>query len=245
MCWMNRSSSCAGTNRKSQVTPTIRCFDPNAPLYTKGGRPLPDTEDRTFSAFVLRALRDARSKSEVPPACPHCGSRETILASRPHTRLPRPTFLCRDCWRRYNRLTGTPLARLRHETKLPAFVRLLSQQISYAKAADRLGVDYTAIANWTAKFRAWFRELDPTCEWERRVRLGLKPRALGACPNCTAQALRFYGFASESGDRRLSCVACGSVFSLSKLGGELQCAVSYDPAVASGRLDLPRMQRVD
>ena len=45
------------------MTLPTRQFDLNIPLYTKGRKPVPDTEDREFTAFVLRALRDARSKS--------------------------------------------------------------------------------------------------------------------------------------------------------------------------------------
>ena len=220
-----------------------RQFDPHVPLYTKGRRPIPETEDRALTAYVLRALREARSKSEVPLACPHCGSRATILAARPHARMPRPTFLCYDCGRRYNRLTGTPLARLRHETKLLAFARLLSQQISYAQAAKRLEVDYTAIANWTAKFRLWLLLIDPSGEWESRVRIGLKPRPDVSCPRCEAREVRFHGFDSQTGDRRLSCKSCHAVFPLLEVGKALKVVEAYDPAISSGRLVMPRRTR--
>jgi transposase-like protein len=213
-----------------------RQFDPHVPLFTKGRRPIPETEDRALTACVLRALREARSRSEVPPVCPHCGSRATILASRPHARMPRPTFRCRDCGRCYNRLTGTPLARLRHEDKLLAFARLLSQQISYAQAAARLDVDYTAIANWVAKFRLWLLQIDPSGEWESRVRIGVKPRPDAPCPRCGVRAVRFHGFDSQTGERRMCCASCRAVFPLIAIGEALELVEAYDPAIASGRL---------
>jgi transposase-like protein len=161
----------------------------------------------------------------------------TILATRVHARQPRPAFKCRTCERQFNRLTGTPLARLRHEAKLPFFVRLLSQQLSYAQAAERLGVDYTAVANWCAKFRLWLRQIDPTGQWESRARLGVKSKPGVPCPRCGALAVRFHGFDSDSGERRLSCSACRAVFLLREVGDSLQLVAGYDPAIASGRLD--------
>lgn len=217
-----------------------RKFDPRVPLYTKGRRPIPETEDRALTAFVLRALHEARSTSESPPQCPHCGSRETLLAVRVHARLPRPTFLCRQCRRRYNRLTGTPLARLRHEQKLMEFARLLSQQISYAQAAERLEVDYSAIANWTARFRQWLLQLDPTGAWESRVRIGVKPKPDVPCPRCGVREVRFHGFDSQSGERRLSCSICNAVFQLRVVADALELVEAYDPAIASGRLQPSR-----
>lgn len=219
-----------------RISRPIRHFDPNVPLYTKGKRPLPETEDRALTAFILRALREALSKSESPPACPHCASRATMLAGRPHARLPRPTFLCRSCKRRFNRLTGTPLARLRHGSKLLAFVRLLSQQLSYAQAAERLEIDYTAVANWSAKLRLWLLQLDPSGEWESRVRLGLKPRPIAKCPRCGGTSIRFFGFNAESGERQLNCDSCKAVFRLTDVEGNIEFDVEYDPAIASGRL---------
>ncbi|MHC6083262.1 hypothetical protein ACYT85_08490 [Ralstonia solanacearum] len=39
-----------------------------------------------------------------------------------------PKFACHGCGRHFNRLVGTPLARLTHKDALPGFIRLLSQQ---------------------------------------------------------------------------------------------------------------------
>src|ERR1700674_3292515 len=61
-------------------------------------------------------------------------------------RMPMPTFQCNSCRRRFNRLTGTPVARLRHPDKLYKFVPLLSRQMSYKEAAEILQVDYSAVA---------------------------------------------------------------------------------------------------
>ena len=217
-----------------------RQFDPTIPLYTKGRRPIIDTEDPVLTAFLLLAMRDVYSKSKLPFACPHCGDRNTFLVGQAHARMPRPSFMCRLCQKRFNRLTGTPLARLRHEDKLPAFVRLLSQQLSYAQAARRLSVDYSAIANWVAKFRLWLFQLDPSGKWESRVRLGIKPRPVTPCLRCASTTVRFSGFDSQAGHRRLSCDTCGAIFPLNKVAdNQVDIVVTYDPAMATGGLENP------
>jgi transposase-like protein len=132
-----------------------RNFRGDFPLTRKSGPLKVHTEDAALTRYLVRALKEARSPSLKPPACPYCRSRLTILAGRPHARMPLPAFQCNSCSRRFNRLTGTPLARLRHADKLFEFVRLLSSQMSYKEAAEILKVDYSAIANWGEKFRTW------------------------------------------------------------------------------------------
>ena len=157
--------------------------------------------------------------------------------------MPMPAFRCNACRHRYNRLTGTPLARLRHADKLPEFVRLLSCQMSYKEAAEILEVDYTAVANWAEKFRTWLLALDPSGRWEARVRLGLKPRPLIACPKCGQEDdVRLAGF-HDDGTRRLACRACDITFALptEERGSDpLPMAVAYDPLVTRERLKQQR-----
>ena len=191
-----------------------RYFFADIPQYAKqAGAALPDTEDVELTAFLDNALRDHYSKSEVPPPCPFCKSTDTGLAGRPHARQPLPSFLCKTCrFRHFNRLTGTPLSRLRG-AKLPAFVRLLSQQMSYAEATRRLGVDYTAVENWTKKFRTWLLQLDPSGKWEARVRLGIKVRPHIQCPHCGLEGEKQFSdfFAHQ---RAIFCSGCRKRFGL-------------------------------
>lgn len=165
--------------------------------------------------------------------------RDTILLSRPHARMPMPAFRCTACRHQFNRLTGTPLARLRHADRLPQFVRLLSCQISYKEAAEILEVDYSAIANWTEKFRRWLITLDPTGAWERRVRLGIKPRPLVVCPACGKdKSVRFFGFSEDGRARRLACRTCKITFQYSHdvaAGHLLESAIAHDPLVTRER----------
>ena len=222
------------------MTPTARArlFRSDLPLTRKSGAHAVDTEDKALTRYLGRVLQEARSPSLVPPACPSCASRQTILAGPPHARMPMPAFGCNACRRRFNRLTGTPLARLRHADKLPEFVRLLSCQMSYDEAAEILRVDYSAVANWAEKFRTWLLALDPSGRWEARVRLGLNPRPLIACPQCgKEEGVRLAGF-QEDGSRRLACRACEVTFALPAphRGRDLlPMAIAYDPLVTRER----------
>lgn len=133
---------------------------------------------------------------------------------RPHARLPRPAFHCLCCKRRFNRRTGTPLLHLRYPDKMPPFVRLLSQQLTIREAARRLDVSIELIAAWTTKFRRWLLQLDPSGQWEAKVRLGLKPRPVIRCPRCGDDAPKYFKGYNRSGLRQLLCRACGAYFDL-------------------------------
>jgi transposase-like protein len=223
-----------------------RNFRADLPLTRKSGPSKVHTEDTALTRYLVRALKEARSPSLKPPACPYCHSRLTILAGRPHARMPMPAFQCNSCSRRFNRLTGTPLARLRHADKLFEFVRLLSSQMSYKEAAEILKVDYSAIANWAEKFRTWLLELDPSGGWEARARLGIKPRPLVPCPICGKDTrVRFFGFHQDSRTRRLMCRACLVTWALSTTQGEeglpLPTTVAYDPRVSRLRRDRTKL----
>ena len=225
-----------------------RNFRADIPLTRKSSRPVELDEDTDLTRYLIRALKEARSTSLRPIACPHCHSRATTLVSRSHPRRPMPSFRCAACSRTFNRLTGTPLARLRHADRFYDFVRLLSAQMSYKEAAEILEVDYSAIANWAEKFRTWLLQLDPSGGWESRVRLGIKPRPVIACPACGKDAaVRFFGFQGDKSARRLACRACAITFHLpeEQTGRHtLATTVAYDPVAArAGKRALPTKRK--
>ena len=221
-----------------------RSLRADVPITRKSKRPHTPGEDAELTRYLTRALKEARSPTLKPIACPYCQNRATCLLSRPHPRMPMPSFRCGSCSRIFNRLTGTPLARLRHADRLYDFVRLLSAQMSYKEAGEILEVDYSAIANWAEKFRTWLLQLDPTGAWESRVRLGIKPRPVMACPKCGRDsASRFFGFADDNHTRRLICQSCGVTFRppKDKAGRRaIATTVAYDPVATRTRKTLPR-----
>ncbi len=182
--------------------------------FKRSKTPLPDTEDQQLTAYLQRELNEVLSMSVHPPACPYCASRYTKLAHRPNATITRPGFTCLTCQASFNRLTGTPLARLRQAHLMPAFIQLLSQQIPYTEASRHLGLEYNAIQNWTKKFRLWLLQLDPSGKWEAKVRLGIKAQALIHCPRCGVDGEKnFIGLDARQG-RKLLCPGCGASFSV-------------------------------
>ena len=119
--------------------------------------------------------------------------------------------------------------------------------MSYKEACEILQVDYSAIANWAEKFRAWLLQLDPTGVWESRVRLGIKPRPVIACPRCGQDnAIRFFGFADDGRTRRLTCRTYRITFQAPKdnVGRHnVKIVVAYDPAETRTRKAVLAMKR--
>jgi len=57
---------------------------------------------------------------------------------------------------------------------LHQFLPLLSQHRPLAYAAQQSGTSPEVVKAWVSRFRGWLMALDPTGDYERRVRLGLK-----------------------------------------------------------------------
>lgn len=235
---MQCMSAPARAKSPTRSTNQSRRFRGDVALTRKARAAAVDTEDVALTQYLLRELKAARSPSVKPPACVYCHSPNTVLAGRALARRPMPAFQCQSCLCRFNRLTGTPLARLRHGAKLPLFVRLLSCQMSYKEAAEILQVDYSAIANWAEKFRTWLLTLDPSGAWEARARLGIKPRPVTACPQCGKSAqVRFFGFDHAKRLRRLVCRGCNVTWSMrqEQAARGLQTGIVHDPRLTQLR----------
>jgi hypothetical protein len=100
-----------------------------------------------------------------------------------------------------------------------AFAAMLSQQIPYAAAAEKLDLYPMVVSRWTRRMRAWLLQLDPTGYWEAKVRLGVLPPApVAKCPSCGHTGpVTFLGFIPAErvhGERmrQCRCGACRGVF---------------------------------
>ncbi|WP_254615447.1 DUF746 domain-containing protein [Cupriavidus basilensis] len=215
-----------------------RQFDATLPLNTRH-MAYPDSEDRELTAYLEGLLLAYHSLSPTPvPPCPACGSHNTRYHCRPHGVVLLPLFQCRDCKRYYNRRSGTPLAFLRHAKKMPAFIRLLSQQISMEEAQLRLRMDYAGVANWLARFRELLLLHDPSGKWEARVRLGIKFQFVGQCLRCPYAGAFGHGGVALSGERQAICPDCGHGFPvqlLSSEGTKPDVKIVHDPITAAWR----------
>ena len=209
-----------------------RRFDATLPL-SAARRAYPDSEDPELTDYVQGLLEEYHSKHGTPvPPCPACGSGDMYYHSRPNRFRPLPLFRCRACKRTYSRLTGSPLAKLRNVSKMPAFIRLLSRQISMEEASSRLCLDRECVSNWLVRFRQLILLHDPSGHWESRVRLGIKFQFAGTCARCGYTGAFLHGGTVLTGERRVICPSCRGVLPLNELGasGEIpEVVVVHDP----------------
>jgi transposase-like protein len=83
------------------------------------------------------------------PACPKCGATQVVRNGQANG-LQR--YKCGVCSVRFNALTGTPLARLRHRERWLAQCQALQDGLSVRKAAVCLGVHRTTAFRWRHRF---------------------------------------------------------------------------------------------
>ncbi len=148
--------------------------DPHKATALMHVRPLgpADVADAGLTAFLLSAWRKLHTASQRPPRCPRCKARGATYDGLDRGGLPQ--FHCHGCSRRFNRLTGTPMARLRPDDKLRAFFALISLPMSVAEAARQLAIQGETVAHWSLQVRLWLLTLEPDGNWECRVRLGVR-----------------------------------------------------------------------
>ncbi|KVO12613.1 DNA-binding protein [Burkholderia ubonensis] len=140
-------------------------------------------EDQELTTFLSAQIAALLSESHEPrPRCPRCGGGHISSAgfrTRPIGRLP--MFECQTCQRYFSRTAGTPLGE-KHLKKLDLFVSLLSQPISCTDAGERMGSLSNDISQRVVGWRVWLLQLDPSGQWERRIRLGGRPTELDPAP---------------------------------------------------------------
>jgi transposase-like protein len=199
-------------------------FDFAAPLRHNSPLPRRHVEDKQLTRFLKRHIDRALSDSTEPPPCPHCGSGNTRFASGRRAVSPLPQFQCRACARLYTRTSRTPLAKIVRKDMLYQFLPLLSQHRTLAYAAQQLGTTPEVVKAWVSRFREWLMALDPTGDYESRVRLGLKaPWPVMKCPHCRKKVkARPHGFkktktqtAAQLKRRLFRCTGCNGFFDVS------------------------------
>lgn len=188
-----------------------RQLDHSLPILDRG-QDIPRHEDPALTAFLQRHIDEVLSKDPTPPPCHHCGSHQVVLRYRGRPPNGIPYFNCRHCGKGFNRRTGTALQSFLRCDKLEAFLPLLSQQRSIANASERLGVSHRMLSRWVRVFRQWLLRLDPSGEWEAKVKLGIRPELPALeCPRCGNREHFFrLGFVDgrHQGKRMFQCKAC-------------------------------------
>lgn len=168
------------------------------------------TEDRKLTDFLTRTWLELVNPLPTPlPRCPHCDGLRIRPDGPKKDRDGLPAFFCHRCKRSFNRLTGTPFARLVNRAKGAAMIPLLSRQMSLLQAGKRLGRSQKAVHSWLLAFRRWLLELDPSGGWEARVRLGVRVAPHAQCARCGFEGGFLAGGFDPQGRRRVRCPQCG------------------------------------
>lgn len=168
------------------------------------------TEDRKLTDFLTRAWLELVNPLSTPlPRCPHCDGLRIRPDGHKKKRDGLPVFFCHGCKRSFNRLTGTPFARLLNRAKGAAMIPLLSRQLSLLQVGKRLGRTQKAVHSWLLAFRRWLLELDPSGHWEARVRLGVRVAPHAQCVRCGFEGGFLAGGFDPQGRRRVRCPQCG------------------------------------
>ncbi len=103
---------------------------------------------------ALNAARSRRAGLEVlekarPVACRRCGSLKVV---RNGHRGELQRYLCRDCGKTSNAVTGTPMARLRRRETFEAYARCLAQGFTVREAAQACSVSVSTAHRWRLRF---------------------------------------------------------------------------------------------
>ncbi|GAB3390195.1 IS1595 family transposase [Lysobacter fragariae] len=106
---------------------------------------------RLQEGAAVDAVATVLRSGEPPAACPKCRC-SRIVRNGQANGVQR--FKCNDCGASFNRLTGTPLARLRQRAKWLQQVEGLDAGLSVRKAAVRMGVHRTTAFRWRHRFLA-------------------------------------------------------------------------------------------
>ncbi|AUT57955.1 DUF746 domain-containing protein [Paraburkholderia caribensis] len=206
---MRKALKTTGHARKDKRVATIAVFDARTPITRTSDRDYGNEENTALTSFVASLWAELHSSDVRPtPLCPHCGAASARLHQRPTQYHSVPYFRCGGCRKLFTRLTGSPLARLRFVSKMPAFFPLLSQPIPLEEASRRLQIDYAAVSNWLMRFRQLIAAHDPDGHWTSLVKLGIKYRPAGECPRCGRRGVKLNGGYSVDQRRLAKCPAC-------------------------------------
>lgn len=103
-------------------------------------------------------------------ACPHCSSRDVIGQGRDETQPERRRYLCKDCGRKFDDLTGTIFAG-RHQP-LRTWILclyLMGLNLSNQQIAQELDLNKDDVQQMTKALRAGIVEKNPTPTLEGEV----------------------------------------------------------------------------
>jgi transposase-like protein len=117
--------------------------------WLKGLETLTSEQRRCLSTKLEEQVEDSVEETldlqEEKPVCPHCESEAVIRYGR---RNGLQSFKCKACQKRFNRLSGTPLFRLRHKDKWRQAVESIEQKETLSQMQERLSICRDTANRW-------------------------------------------------------------------------------------------------
>ena len=107
---------------------------------------MPDVRQRERDVESDLVIREAEQAID---RCPHCGCVKVVKAGQ---KGGRQRFQCKDCGKRFNAMTGTPLARLRMADKHIPNANCMIDGLSIRDVAYKIGVNPKTAFRWRHRF---------------------------------------------------------------------------------------------
>jgi len=103
---------------------------------------------------LIEEIREQKHKTGF--TCPHCGHNKAIWNGTfrsPYggSRVTRQRYLCKQCGKTFNDLTGTPMHRSRNKELWVSYIELMPEGRSLHKCAKILGVRHERLFYWRHK----------------------------------------------------------------------------------------------
>lgn len=104
--------------------------------------------------------------------CPHCQSEETVKngTARLQDGSTQQRYLCRQCDKRFNERTNTPMARLRTSSQVvAAALNVRSEGLGVRATGRSFGTSHSTIINWERRLAAKVEQWSPPAPEGRDV----------------------------------------------------------------------------
>jgi transposase-like protein len=123
---------------------------------------------------MIEEIREKKHKTGF--TCPHCGHNKatrngTFQSPYGGTMVTRQRYLCKQCGKTFNDLTGTPMHRSRNKELWVSYIELMLEGHSLRKSAEILGVRHERLFYWRHKVLTALKKMESVTPFEGIVEM--------------------------------------------------------------------------
>jgi len=123
---------------------------------------------------MIEEIREKKHKTGF--TCPHCGHNKatrngTFQSPYGRTMVTRQRYLCKQCGKTFNDLTGTPMHRSRNKELWVSYIELMLEGHSLRKSAEILGVRHERLFYWRHKVLTALKKMESVTPFEGIVEM--------------------------------------------------------------------------